>query len=60
MPLLQTFVDAPPTAELEPITESYTQTDEVDMVSESPEKLNPLRGRSTRLFVTNSALKDML
>ena len=32
MPLLQKFVDAPPTAELEPITETYTQSDEVDMV----------------------------
>ncbi|KAI8897667.1 NAD synthetase 1 [Globomyces pollinis-pini] len=28
---LSTFVDAPPTAELEPITDSYVQTDEVDM-----------------------------
>jgi NAD+ synthase (glutamine-hydrolysing) len=25
------FLDAPPTAELEPITENYTQIDEVDM-----------------------------
>ena len=28
MPLLQSFIDAPPTAELEPITADYTQTDE--------------------------------
>ncbi|MCJ1432147.1 glutamine-dependent NAD(+) synthetase [Xylographa pallens] len=31
MPLLQSFIDAPPTAELEPITDDYTQSDEVDM-----------------------------
>jgi NAD+ synthase (glutamine-hydrolysing) len=31
MPILQTFIDAPPTAELEPITDSYVQSDEVDM-----------------------------
>ncbi|KAI8909733.1 hypothetical protein EDD86DRAFT_206169 [Gorgonomyces haynaldii] len=29
--LLQSFVDAPPTAELEPLTETHTQTDEADM-----------------------------
>ncbi|MCJ1289338.1 glutamine-dependent NAD(+) synthetase [Xylographa carneopallida] len=29
MPLLQSFIDAPPTAELEPITDDYTQSDEV-------------------------------
>ncbi|KAI8923296.1 hypothetical protein BC831DRAFT_429144 [Entophlyctis helioformis] len=29
--ILATFLDAPPTAELEPITASHTQTDEVDM-----------------------------
>jgi len=29
MPLLQAFIDAPPTAELEPITDDYTQSDEV-------------------------------
>jgi NAD+ synthase (glutamine-hydrolysing) len=28
MPLLQSFIDAPPTAELEPITADYTQSDE--------------------------------
>jgi NAD+ synthase (glutamine-hydrolysing) len=31
MPLLMDFVTAPPTAELEPITEDYVQSDEVDM-----------------------------
>lgn len=31
MPMLGEFLDAPPTAELEPITETYTQTDEADM-----------------------------
>lgn len=31
MPLLQDFIDAPPTAELEPITDDYVQSDEVDM-----------------------------
>jgi len=31
MPLLQSFIDAPPTAELEPITADYTQSDEADM-----------------------------
>ncbi|RDW87313.1 glutamine-dependent NAD(+) synthetase-like protein [Coleophoma crateriformis] len=31
MPILQSFIDAPPTAELEPITDTYTQSDEVDM-----------------------------
>ncbi|KAF2642738.1 glutamine-dependent NAD(+) synthetase with GAT domain-containing protein [Massarina eburnea CBS 473.64] len=31
LPILQEFVDATPTAELEPITESYTQSDEQDM-----------------------------
>ncbi|KAF7918468.1 uncharacterized protein EAE98_009711 [Botrytis deweyae] len=31
MPLLQDFIDAPPTAELEPITEDYVQSDEADM-----------------------------
>lgn len=31
MPMLDEFLDAPPTAELEPITENYTQTDEADM-----------------------------
>jgi len=31
MPLLNSFLDAPPTAELEPITENHVQKDEVDM-----------------------------
>ncbi|KAK9448379.1 uncharacterized protein V1518DRAFT_375002 [Limtongia smithiae] len=31
MPILQTFLDATPTAELEPITETYVQSDEADM-----------------------------
>ncbi|KAF4627677.1 hypothetical protein G7Y89_g10477 [Cudoniella acicularis] len=31
MPTLQSFIDAPPTAELEPITHEYTQSDEQDM-----------------------------
>lgn len=31
IPALKGIVEAPPTAELEPITESYTQSDEVDM-----------------------------
>lgn len=31
LPVLLDFVNATPTAELEPITESYTQSDEVDM-----------------------------
>ncbi|KAH8685499.1 glutamine-dependent NAD(+) synthetase-like protein [Tricladium varicosporioides] len=31
LPILQTFIDAPPTAELEPITEAYSQSDEADM-----------------------------
>lgn len=31
LPILQSFIDAPPTAELEPITDSYTQSDEADM-----------------------------
>lgn len=30
-PTLKTVVEAPPTAELEPVTKEYTQTDEVDM-----------------------------
>jgi len=29
MPLLNSFLDAPPTAELEPITENHVQKDEV-------------------------------
>lgn len=31
MPILKEFLDATPTAELEPITENYVQSDEVDM-----------------------------
>ena len=31
LPILREFLDAVPTAELEPITESYVQSDEVDM-----------------------------
>ncbi|KAI9366158.1 hypothetical protein DFJ73DRAFT_807297 [Zopfochytrium polystomum] len=31
VPILQEFITAVPTAELEPITENYTQSDEVDM-----------------------------
>lgn len=31
LPILQKFLDATPTAELEPITENYVQSDEVDM-----------------------------
>ncbi|KAG9247795.1 hypothetical protein BJ878DRAFT_491022 [Calycina marina] len=31
MPLLHSFIDAPPTAELEPISADYVQSDEVDM-----------------------------
>ncbi|RKO92712.1 hypothetical protein BDK51DRAFT_22557 [Blyttiomyces helicus] len=31
LPILREFLDAPPTAELEPITKDYIQTDEVDM-----------------------------
>ncbi len=31
LPILQTFLDAPPTAELEPITETHVQKDEEDM-----------------------------
>lgn len=31
LPILQEFLDAVPTAELEPITDSYVQSDEVDM-----------------------------
>lgn len=31
LPILNEFLDAPPTAELEPILENYVQEDEVDM-----------------------------
>jgi NAD+ synthase (glutamine-hydrolysing) len=31
LPILQDFLDATPTAELEPITENYVQSDEIDM-----------------------------
>ena len=31
MPILHEFLEAPPTAELEPITETYVQSDEADM-----------------------------
>jgi NAD+ synthase (glutamine-hydrolysing) len=31
LPILQSFLDAVPTAELEPITETYVQSDEIDM-----------------------------
>ncbi|CAD0020116.1 unnamed protein product [Aureobasidium pullulans] len=31
LPILQEFIDATPTAELEPITDDYVQSDEVDM-----------------------------
>ncbi|KAG9128255.1 glutamine-dependent NAD(+) synthetase [Ceratobasidium sp. 392] len=31
LPILKSFIDAVPTAELEPITESYVQADEADM-----------------------------
>ena len=31
LPILQEFIDATPTAELEPITDSYVQSDEADM-----------------------------
>ncbi|KAK2737415.1 glutamine-dependent NAD(+) synthetase [Myotisia sp. PD_48] len=31
LPCLREFLDAPPTAELEPITEQYVQSDEIDM-----------------------------
>lgn len=31
LPILESFLDATPTAELEPISEEYTQSDEVDM-----------------------------
>ncbi|ODV93154.1 hypothetical protein PACTADRAFT_47078 [Pachysolen tannophilus NRRL Y-2460] len=31
LPILQSFLDATPTAELEPITENYVQSDEIDM-----------------------------
>lgn len=31
MPMLREFIDAPPTAELEPITDTYSQSDEADM-----------------------------
>lgn len=31
LPILKQFLDAPPTAELEPITDDYVQSDEVDM-----------------------------
>ncbi|KAI9768006.1 MAG: glutamine-dependent NAD(+) synthetase [Geoglossum simile] len=31
LPILKDFIDAPPTAELEPITDTYTQSDEADM-----------------------------
>ncbi|KAJ3514988.1 hypothetical protein NLJ89_g2039 [Agrocybe chaxingu] len=31
LPILQSFIDAVPTAELEPITETYVQSDEADM-----------------------------
>lgn len=31
LPILQSFIEATPTAELEPITEGYTQSDEADM-----------------------------
>lgn len=31
LPILQQFLDATPTAELEPITEDYVQSDEIDM-----------------------------
>jgi NH3-dependent NAD+ synthetase len=50
MPLLQKFVDAPPTAELEPITETYTQSDEVDMV----------RYQGSTFFLFRSILKEFL
>jgi len=32
MPLLSRFLDAPPTAELEPITENHIQKDEVNFI----------------------------
>ncbi|KAH7321684.1 carbon-nitrogen hydrolase [Rhexocercosporidium sp. MPI-PUGE-AT-0058] len=31
LPIIKSFIDAPPTTELEPITDSYVQSDEVDM-----------------------------
>jgi len=31
LPILQEFLDATPTAELEPITKDYVQSDEIDM-----------------------------
>ena len=31
LPILRSFIDAPPTAELEPITDTYSQRDEADM-----------------------------
>ncbi|EPY50013.1 glutamine-dependent NAD synthetase [Schizosaccharomyces cryophilus OY26] len=37
MPILQDFLDATPTAELEPTTENYVQSDEVDMGMTYPE-----------------------
>jgi hypothetical protein len=40
MPLLETFISAPPTAELEPITDDYVQSDEVDSKTYSPGQIS--------------------
>jgi len=53
LPLLQTFIDAPPTAELEPITDDYTQSDEVVSVTSS-------NGYSAIPSITFMSLSDIV
>jgi NH3-dependent NAD+ synthetase len=60
MPLLQKFVDAPPTAELEPITETYTQSDEVDMVRNRGSTFLLFGSISRRVPLKKSALETCL
>lgn len=51
IPVLQEFLDAIPTAELEPITETYVQSDEVDMGMVSLSKRRPYRGLANRSYL---------
>jgi hypothetical protein len=45
LPILQSFIDAPPTAELEPITAEYTQSDEVSVACVIPAQKTDSLGR---------------
>jgi NAD+ synthase (glutamine-hydrolysing) len=60
LPILQDFIDATPTAELEPITADYVQSDEVDMGFTYPELSTMGSLRKQKLLGPYSMFRKLL